>query len=49
MPKNMGSNLKIIFDHLFTISVFRLLLLPVFLFLRNFHIFSLFFFILHEA
>ena len=40
----MGSSLKIIFDHFFTISVFWLLLLRVFLFLRNFHIFSFFFF-----
>ena len=40
----MGSSLKIIFDHFFTISVFWLLLLHVFLFLRNFHIFSYFFY-----
>ena len=41
----MGSSLKIIFDHFFTISVFWLLLLRVFfLFLRNFHIFSYFLF-----
>ena len=39
----MGSSLKIIFDYFFTISVFWLLLLRVFLFLRNFHIFSGFF------
>ena len=44
MPNSMGSSLKIIFDHFFTISVFWLLLLRVFLFLRNFHIFSYFFF-----
>ena len=36
----MGSSLKIIFDPFFSISVFWLLLLRVFLFLRNFHIFS---------
>ena len=35
----MGSSLKIIFDHFFTISVIWLLLLRVFLFLRIFHIF----------
>ena len=40
----MGSSLKIIVDHFFTISVFWLLLLRVFLFLRNFHIFSYFFY-----
>ena len=39
----MGSSLKIIFDHFFSISVFWLLLLRFFLFLRNFHIFSIFF------
>ena len=39
----MGSSLLIIFDHFLTISVFWLLLLPVFLFLRNFHIFSYYF------
>ena len=32
------------FDHFFTISVFWLLLLPVFHFLRNFHIFSYLFY-----
>ena len=40
----MGSSLKIIFDHFFLISVFWLLLLRVFLFFRNFHIFSIFFY-----
>ena len=40
----MGSSLKIIFDHFFTISVFWLLLLRVFLFLRNFHTFSYIFY-----
>ena len=40
----MGSSLKIIFDHFFTISVFWLLLLRIFLFLPNFHIFSYFFY-----
>ena len=40
----MGSSLKIIFDHFFTISNFWLLLLRVFLFPRNFHTFSYFFF-----
>ena len=40
----MGSSLKIIFDHFFTISFLWLLLLRVFVFLRNFHIFSFFFF-----
>ena len=44
MPKSMGSRLKIIFDHFLTISVFWLLLLSVFVFLRNFHIFSYFFY-----
>ena len=39
----MGSSLKITFDHFFTISVFWLLLLRFFLFLRNFHILSYFF------
>ena len=43
MSKSMGSSLKIIFDHFFTISVFWLLLLRVFLFLPDFHIFSYFF------
>ena len=38
----MGSSLKIIFDHFFTISVFWLLLLRVFGFLLNFHIPSYF-------
>ena len=40
----MGSSLKIIFDYFFSISVFWLLLLRVFPFLRNFHIFSIFFY-----
>ena len=44
MPKCMGSSLIIIFDPFLTISVFWLLLLRVFLFLRNFHIFSYFFY-----
>ena len=39
MPKGMRSSLKIIFDHFFTISVFWLLLLRVFLFLLNFPIY----------
>ena len=43
MPKSMGWSLKIIFDHIFTIRVFWLLLLRVLLFLRNFHLFSCFF------
>ena len=36
----MGSSLKIIFDHFFTISVFWLLLLRVFLFFRIFFYFT---------
>ena len=44
MSKSMGSSLKIIFDHFFTISVFWLLLLRVILFLPDFHIFSYFFY-----
>ena len=44
MPKSTGSSLKIIFVHFFTISVFWLLLLRGFLFLRNFHIFLFFFY-----
>ena len=43
MSKSIGSSLKIIFDHFFTIGVFWLLLLRVFVFLPNFHIFSYFF------
>ena len=48
MPKSMGSSRKIIFDHFFTISVFWLLLLRGFLFLRNFPISFRIFIILHE-
>ena len=38
----MGSSLKIIIEHFFTISVFWLLLLRFFLSLRNYHMFSYF-------
>ena len=44
MSKSMSSSLKIILDHFFTISVFWVLLLRVFLFLPDFHIFSYFFY-----
>ena len=45
MPKSMGSSLKIIFDHFFTISVFWLLLLRVFLFIFEIFIsFRIFFY-----